>query len=229
MPVIPVSLGFVQAFLVRGERTVLVDTGMPGSVERILRAAAAQGLRPRDISLIVLTHGHNDHCGSVRGLRERTGAPLAIHRLDAPALRQGASPLGQPIGFLPRLLAPLMRSAAMRLPALEPDVIIEEELDLAPYGVTGRIIPTPGHTPGSVSLFLTGDEAIVGDLVQGSYISRRRPSMPMLISDLDQWRQSMDFVLSQQCHTWWVSHGGPLTPEDVQRRLLKAQCRVGLT
>ena len=215
MPVTPISLGMVQAFLLRGERAVLVDAGMPGSAERILRAAAAHGVGPRDISLILLTHSHQDHTGSAGELRERTGAPLAIHSLDARALRQGTAAAGQPTSLLPRLLASLSRG--MQSPALEPDILLDGELDLSPYGVPGRAIPTPGHTPGSVSILLPHGEAILGDLARGGMLFRRRPALPFFLDDREQWRQSLDLVLGWGRHTHWVSHGGPLTAEDLRR------------
>ncbi|MBE3134759.1 MAG: MBL fold metallo-hydrolase, partial [Acidobacteria bacterium] len=61
--VIPVSLGFVKAFLVRGRKTIVIDTGTRGSGRKILAALERLGVKPRSVSLILLTHGHADHIG----------------------------------------------------------------------------------------------------------------------------------------------------------------------
>lgn len=113
--VIQINTGrFTNAFLIRGEAgCVLVDTGNPGKAERILERLAKRDVAPDDIRLILLTHGHTDHFGSAAALRERTGAPVAIHALDADAVRQG---IHQPDSLQPtgRLIALPMRISALR-------------------------------------------------------------------------------------------------------------------
>ncbi|MGO4456031.1 MBL fold metallo-hydrolase [Streptomyces sp. M-16] len=79
-----------SAFLVTaGSRAMIVDTGVAGRAPAMLRQIADAGLRPTDVSLILLTHHHADHSGSALTLREATGAPIAIHRDDADQLRRG--------------------------------------------------------------------------------------------------------------------------------------------
>jgi glyoxylase-like metal-dependent hydrolase (beta-lactamase superfamily II) len=43
-----------------------------------------------------------------------------------------------------------------KVQGLEPQILLEGEFDLKDYGIEGKIIPTPGHTPGSVSVLLAG-------------------------------------------------------------------------
>ena len=85
-------LEIVNAHVVRGERAVLVDTGWPGSEPVLLKRLAETGVRPEDLSLILLTHGHVDHFGAAGGLRQSLGVPVAIHRLDADSPRRGGNP-----------------------------------------------------------------------------------------------------------------------------------------
>ena len=224
--VIQIDAGmFANVFLVRGQAgAILVDAGPPGVEERVLEAIAALGVTPGDLRLILITHGHTDHFGSAAALRERTGAPVAIHALDAAAVHQGAN---QPESVRPanRLGALFLRLGRLRsrlapdfAPAFQPDVILGEALDLEAYGVEGHAIHTPGHTPGSVSVLLPGGEAIVGDLVMGTLRSAFRrpgPGLPFAY-DLALNRESVRQVLASDPARLYVGHGGPFRPEDVR-------------
>ena len=82
-------MNMVNSFILVGERSVIVDTGVPGSAPKVLAALAREGIAPRDVSLILITHRHMDHIGSAAELKRATGAPVAVHALDAEWLRQG--------------------------------------------------------------------------------------------------------------------------------------------
>ncbi|WP_442808014.1 MBL fold metallo-hydrolase, partial [Trinickia soli] len=78
IPILP--FGMVHCHLVIGATgCVLVDTGTPGSEEKIERALKENGRGFRDVTLIVITHAHTDHAGSAARLRELTGAPILAH------------------------------------------------------------------------------------------------------------------------------------------------------
>jgi glyoxylase-like metal-dependent hydrolase (beta-lactamase superfamily II) len=230
---------FTNAFLIRGKTgCVLVDTGNPGKADRILERLAGHGVAPDDICLILLTHGHTDHFGSAVELRERTGAPVAIHALDADAVRQG---IHQPDSLQPtrRLIAPLVRISALRnlvvperAPAFEPDIVFEGEWRLDEYtstlqrgsgqaslsvgDVAGRVIPTPGHTPGSVSVLLDSGQAIVGDMVIGGFLKLlRQPRLPIIAWDLERNWESLCRLLDLSPRIVYVGHGGPFKAEDL--------------
>jgi hydroxyacylglutathione hydrolase len=214
---------FTNVFLIWGRAgCVLVDTGNPGKADRILERLAKRGVAPDDVHLILLTHGHTDHFGSAAELRERTGAPVAVHALDADAVRQG---IHQPDSLQPtwRLIAPLIRFSTLRnlavpehAPALEPDIVFEGEWRLDEYDIPGRVIPTPGHTPGSVSVLLDSGEAIVGDMVLGDFLRLfRKPKLPLVAWDLEQNWESIRQLLNLSPRTVYTGHGGPFEIKDL--------------
>ena len=98
-PVIPIPLGHVNAFLLRGTRPVLLDTGFPGSAPKILSALQKEGYRPWELALIVITHAHLDHTGSAATLAGATGAPVLVHKAEADYLSSGASAPVIPASF----------------------------------------------------------------------------------------------------------------------------------
>src|SRR5260370_18284076 len=63
---------------------VLVDSGLPGSEKRILKAIAKLGRKPSDLKLVLLTHRHLDHIGIAAALKKHTGAKLASHPFAKP-------------------------------------------------------------------------------------------------------------------------------------------------
>jgi hydroxyacylglutathione hydrolase len=217
--VIPIHLGWAKAFIIRGKRPVLVDTGLPGSTPRIIDSLHRNGIDPDWISLILITHGHSDHFGNAAELKKLTGAPVAIHNLDAQALIEGHDPPLKPTGFIGRMLVPVIEHRGpAKAPPVEPDILIEEELDLKKYGVDGKVIHTPGHTPGSLSVILPGGEFIIGDLIMCGMLRFWQPNYPLFADKVSHVNKSIRLILRHKPTKLYCTHGGPFEPKTVQRR-----------
>jgi glyoxylase-like metal-dependent hydrolase (beta-lactamase superfamily II) len=217
--VIQIPLGRANAFIIRGKRPVIVDTGYPGSAPAIIDKLTENGIDPKSVSLILITHGHADHFGSAADLRERTGAKVAIHKLDAEAARKGQDPPLSPTGAIGRLFISLMaRRDPAKAPSFEPDILIEGEMDLKKFGIEGKIIHTPGHTPGSISVILPGGEVIVGDLIMRGTFRWWQPNYPLFADNMAQLNESIQLILRRKPSKIFCGHGGPFAPKAIQRR-----------
>ncbi|KUN80959.1 hypothetical protein AQJ66_25105 [Streptomyces bungoensis] len=141
-------------------------------------------MNPKDIRLIVVTHGHVDHFGSAAELTRLTGAPIAGHIADLSVYRAGGvSDPYLPIGVFGRLF---VRSARVRetTEPFEPDVLVRGEAHLSDFGVEARIMPTPGHTAGSVSVLTDHGDLVAGDLVATPFLGfGKRPANPPFHDD----------------------------------------------
>lgn len=219
MKITHIKLSFSNAYLVTGRKTVIVDTGMPGEQTKILRAAEKAGVKQKDISLILHTHGHVDHAGSSAALVKALHAPTAVHRADEEMMRAGKMNPLTPLRLEARMILPLVNKP---FPPVAPDLFVDESFNLDEYGIEGRILHTPGHTAGSIALILPNGAAIAGDVMMGGYMGGNllgaRPNYHYFADDLSAVHASIRALLGAGVQTFYVGHGGPLKRADVEKR-----------
>lgn len=219
MKIFQIKLSFSNAYLISGRKTAIVDTGMPGEEMKILRAAERAGIKTNDISLILHTHGHVDHAGSTAALAKILGVPTAVHSADEGMMRAGRmSPL-TPLRLESRMILPLVNRP---FPPVVSDLFVDDSFDLSDFGVEGRILPTPGHTAGSISVLLPDGAAVVGDVMMGGYMGGNlfgsRPNYHYFADDLNAVRDSIHTLLATGVKTFFVGHGGPLQRANVEKQ-----------
>jgi glyoxylase-like metal-dependent hydrolase (beta-lactamase superfamily II) len=150
--VIPV--GPVNTFLLESsDGCTLIDSGLPGSADKILQAIGELGKQPRDIGHIVLTHAHPDHIGSFAAIKKATGADAYMHPVDAPIATSGR-------GFRPMKAAPGLRTGILfrlfvrPVPSVEAAPIEHRVEDGEQLSIAGGLtaIHVPGHCAGQLAL-----------------------------------------------------------------------------
>jgi hydroxyacylglutathione hydrolase len=206
-----IKLSFSNAYLISENRAILIDSGVEGEEHKILKAMSQVGIKPGQISLILHTHAHFDHTGSTAKLASMLKIPTAVHPADQALLRSGRMNTLTALGVEAALLKLVVNRP---FPGLTPDLLVDEAFDLSPFGVTARILHTPGHTAGSLSILLPDGKLIVGDLMMGGLLGGSlfpsRPRLPYYAEDLAKLRASIQRVLSHNPHTIYPGHGGPL-------------------
>ena len=158
-PLGPAKDRFVYVYIVYGERIVLIDTGFAGAEKLILDDIRSAGRDPSETDCIVLTHGHPDHTGSARTIRDLTGCTIAAHPQERnaienpdPALLSGPAP-----GVPPLVSGPVPVGR----------LLAEGDRISAGMGLELEVLHTPGHAPGSIALLLKSEGALfTGDAVQ---------------------------------------------------------------
>lgn len=195
----------INVFLLVEDKITLVDTGYWGSTPRIVNLVQRLGRTAADIDLIVVTHHHYDHTGSLAELKALTGAKVAAHEDDALFIRgeHFAPSQPSPKGLIPRLGA-MIRSIG-HPKATEVDIPLVDGQELAPLGGI-RVIHTPGHTLGSICLHSPQRRLlIVGDALN----HRRRLSLPPRLYSVDmaQARQSVRRLAELDFDTLCFGHG----------------------
>lgn len=210
------DLPLSNAYLVVGDRPILVDTGSPGDFDRIQRSLGEHGVTLDDLALVALTHGHADHAGTAARLAVEYSVPIAAHPADGSLLAAGEARY-RPQNVEARLIRRFLPTA---FDPVDSDVELADGFDLTPYGVDGRVIETPGHTAGSVSVILTTGTAIVGDLLMGGYLGGAiwptRPRNHYFADDPASLPASRMRVLDAGVEVLYVGHGGPLLTASIR-------------
>lgn len=146
---------FVNCYIVYEESTkdgLVIDPG--DEPDLILDFIKEESL---NIKYIICTHGHFDHIGAVKELKDETGAKIILHREDYDIYINSSRVAKQFFGIEVE-------------PQPEPDIIIENEMKLnLSDNKEFRLIHTPGHSPGSISIYcdgyiFTGDTLFAGSV-----------------------------------------------------------------
>jgi glyoxylase-like metal-dependent hydrolase (beta-lactamase superfamily II) len=216
--------GRCGSFLVsQGDRRLLVDTGTPRDRRRL--AARLESLGVDRVDWLVLTHTHYDHSGNARFVRERFGARVVVHREEAEYLSRG---LTDGEGVVPRGTNPPLRFVTDRLEgaitralSFEPcaaDLVVDGSHDFAGEGLRLRLVHTPGHSIGSISVIAGDSVAIVGDAAFGVYPGSAFPPFAWNPERLvDSWA----ILLGTGCDLFIPAHGRPVARALVEREWVK--------
>ena len=184
---------------------VLIDAGAGKSFSQIIRNIEMLGLNPANISHLILTHCHIDHIGSAPFFKKQYGAKILIHELDAPAVEKGDS----------------RKTAAnwygTTFPPTAVDRKLKGEYEILTFGgETLHCLHTPGHTPGSISLYLdrAGKRVLFGQDIHG-------PFHKDFESDIDVWKKSMRKLLDLNADILCEGHFGIFDSKERTRSYIE--------
>ncbi len=219
-----IRLGISNSYLIQGKTGyVLVDAGDANQEKVFVRHLKKHGIPCGKVELIVITHVHFDHVGSLRAIKRLCNCPVAVHEKEAPLLRDGVVVIPTGANLFGKAAACLARNlprGLMRFPPVEPDITLSEDLSLDEFGIAGRIMATPGHTEGSLSVLLSTGEAFVGDLAANYLPFGLGPILPPFAEDVGELFESWKKLLSAGATIIAPGHGRPFRAELLKRKLL---------
>jgi hydroxyacylglutathione hydrolase len=201
-----------NAYLIAGEEPVLIDCGGSLGYGALRHNLGQLGYEPKDIGRVIATHGHWDHLAGMEQLRKESDASLFIHRADREPVETGDPD----------------RTAAFLYGLTFPPLVVNGELEDGQKLRVGeyrlRVIHTPGHTPGSVSLLveIEGKKVLVaGDTLWGGF-------HPKILSDLDAWEASLEKLAALEFDAVTIGHSAPMLIEDGKKNLEEARRQLGV-
>jgi hydroxyacylglutathione hydrolase len=166
---------------------------------------------------IIVTHHHIDHCGGAHALRQATGARICLHPTEARLLAdwRAAAPQDVDTPTEPRTLAERFGAWRRATAQTTADCLVQGGDTIQVGGITIEVIDTPGHTLGSISLYLREEGVLfTGDTVLGLGTVA---IMPPPHGDMALYMQSLERLKSYQAALLCPGHGPPV--RDVARKL----------
>jgi len=200
-------------YLINLGELILIDTGAGWSVDKIIKNIEKFGFDCKNLSKIILTHCHIDHIGGVPEIKRRFGSKIYIHKWDAPPLESGD---------------PILTAAnwyQTEFPPTPVDVRLDSMEEILTIGGQKIIcLHTPGHTPGSISIYLDkdGKRILFGQDLHG-------PILPEFGSNLSDWDQSTRKLLDLDADILCEGHFGIYkTKKEVRDYILSYRRQYGV-
>lgn len=198
------SFAFCGITLIRGTKTTLVDVAHVGRRQLLVARLAEMGLTPNDIDQVVLTHAHWDH---ILNLDVFPNAQVLVHRNEREYVRNPK----ETDWATPRYVTQILESSKLR------EVADGEEID-----DDVRVLATPGHSRGSISLLVGGPQgtvAVCGDALPNSLSVRT--GLPRLVFwDVEAAKVSIRTLLERARH-FYPGHDRPFSVEGAKVRYLQ--------
>ena len=201
----------------------LVDTGTPGQLPAIQAALGEIGLKLSDIRRIIVTHHDLDHIGSLEALVAASGAEVLTSQAEIPYVQDGQRPQKFPpadkvdelMAHMPEGMRQMMKNPPVVKVKVDRVLSDGEVLDIA-GGV--RVVFTPGHTVGHLSLYVQGDGVLItGDALASEDGQLTGPN-PQYTPDLPEAVRSVQKLAQIPAKVVLTYHGG-LVDQDAALQL----------
>ena len=192
---------------------ILIDTGAGWSVDKIIKNIEKLGFDPKNLTKILLTHCHIDHIGGVPELKKRFGPKIYIHILDAPPLENGDNILTA-ASWYQTVFPPTPVDVKFNFP--------EEILKIGGEKIV--CLHTPGHTPGSICIYLdlNGKRILFAQDLHG-------PLLEEFGSNLGDWDRSTKKLLDLDADILCEGHFGIFkTKKEVKDYILSYRHQYGV-
>ncbi len=193
-----------------------------GKLEEAVPELDELGVSDGSLAGLVLTHTHYDHAENAAEIKKRYRTKIIVHKKEADYVRKGENPVIHgtlPLtGWISDRLSHLYLSRFFRYQPVDGDLTVADRYDLKSLGFQGHLLATPGHSPGSLSVILENEIAIVGDALFGVF---RGSVIPPFAADEKGMVASWEKLLKTGCSLYLPAHGTERGREVLERQYEK--------
>jgi glyoxylase-like metal-dependent hydrolase (beta-lactamase superfamily II) len=205
-------MGHSNSYLIiSGDKVLLVDAGCPGKLQNLQAALEQNNLTFTDIVLVILTHTHYDHTGCLAEIKKRSGAKVLVHASEKRHLEKGSTPFPEGTMWFSKIISGIgniLLASKSKYQPVNPDIAVKGDYDLGKYIPGAKVVPTPGHTAGSISLVIRDEVSFVGDTL---FNILPWSVFPPFANDVPELLKSWKKLIASGCRTFYPGHGKPIT------------------
>jgi glyoxylase-like metal-dependent hydrolase (beta-lactamase superfamily II) len=241
---IPIKLSVTTCYLVRAEdQYVLVDTGYEEDWGLFCTRIKEAHVDLSQISHIVLTHHHDDHCGLLHNILRKNNAIRVVMSFPCKDLiRKGQNDLTHGGGLLNKRIAFLIKRKQFYVGMVlgrkvdksqnlrfEPyvlrdcDILVGEDTKFCDIGIplAGKMIETPGHTVDSISILFENGDCLVGDAAASMLRFAGTKNCVIFISDMNAYYKSWEKIIKAGALRIFPAHGKPFSVSQLEKNIWK--------
>lgn len=244
MNMILIKLSVTTCYLIKaGAGYVLVDTGYAEDWDLFREKMKGAGVKISEITHIILTHHHDDHCGLLHYiLRENSAIKVVMSPLCRDLILKGENDQTHGGGLLNRRIAFLIKHKQAYVSLIlhkkidkasnlkfEPyefrdgDILVKDQTKLRDIGIPldGKFIETPGHTVDSISLLFDDGDCIVGDAAARMLTFAGTKNCVIFICNMQDYYKSWEKIIAAGAKHIFPAHGRPFPIEDLKKNIWK--------
>lgn len=200
---------------------ILVDTGKSSAFSTLSKNIRSLGLAINDISYLILTHTHFDHCRSSKRIKEKSNCKIITSEKSPKYLKVGYTPVSNGTLHLTRIISKIGNKIGKKrfgYPIFEADIIVHSKKKFFLLIDTLKIIQTPGHSEDSISIIVDDEIAIVGDVLFGII---KNSIFPPFADDIKEMFQSWSSLISTNCKLFLPGHGTQINLKSLKKEYEK--------
>lgn len=214
--------GRSNAYLIlTDDRVILIDTGKKTAFKKLQNNISKLNISIKDITHLILTHTHFDHCQSAKRIKEISNCRIIISRESEESVKGGYYQIPKGTLFFTKMIARLGQNIGIRkfgFEPFEPDILFDSEYQLINKICSVRIIETAGHSNDSISIIADEEIAIVGDAMFGVFpYSVFTPYADDASKMVGNWGK----LLNTDCRIFLPGHGREVKKELLQKEFEK--------
>lgn len=229
--IIRIDLTGVNAYLIKeNDNFILIDTGGHMTMDKpfdsrcnlLEKELIHSGCTPENLKLILLTHGDNDHVANANYIRKKYSSKIAMHSSDVELVEHPTTELVMnnfKFNTLPfKLISKVMQKPIIKImqkvldeyEPFHPDLFIDKDMDLLPFGIHAKILNLPGHTLGSIGILTSNGSLISGD----TFANTKKPEPAPNAADFKLLYETINVLSSMNIKAVYPGHGNPFQMKE---------------
>ena len=211
-----IKLNFVNAYLISIKNGfILIDTGLNIFRQQLENELLKAGCLPKNLRLVILTHGDFDHSGNCSILQKKYKAKIAMHKADSFMVEKGIRPKRNNRTLKGKIMMFFSKLNSKKFPfeKFKPDILLTDGQSLNKYGFDAKVIHIPGHTKGSIGIMTKDGNMFVGDML--GMTNKGKADISKFIENMEETKKSIEFLKTLKIKEFYPGHGTSFKMKDV--------------